>query len=85
MSSLKCVAHVPIQHRDGKKAWCHICGLDENFNEPTSFFKDDSRKRSIEKLHEEIVEAMTGNAVYSEVDAHSLLNALIRLSGGKLS
>lgn len=41
----RCVAHNPVQHRDGKLPWCDECGLDKDFKEPISLF--DFRKKSV--------------------------------------
>ena len=29
-------SHKPVQHRDGKEAWCKTCGLNKNNEEPAS-------------------------------------------------
>lgn len=31
-----CQDHRPVQHRDGKPAWCRNCGLTADFQEPVS-------------------------------------------------
>ena len=34
----KCSNHVPVQHRDGKPAWCNECGLTESYLIPVRNF-----------------------------------------------
>lgn len=34
-----CPTHRPVQHRDGKRPWCDICGLTDRWTEPQSMFQ----------------------------------------------
>lgn len=66
MTTLICINHNPVQHRDGKPPWCKLCGLDADFKYPVSRLKkkDEPSDEIYISPTNDWLQSFTGRAVF---------------------
>jgi hypothetical protein len=72
--------HKPIQHRDGKVPWCHVCGLDRDYNAPQGRFG--TRREARDAALREKGQAIAAAATAATVSTADLARAAHIAAGG---
>ncbi|QHB37086.1 hypothetical protein QDA00_gp17 [Microbacterium phage Matzah] len=72
--------HDPIQHRDGKVPWCHVCGLDRDYNVPHGRFG--TRREARDAALRERGQALAAAATAGQVSTADLARAAHIAAGG---